>query len=95
MKSTGEATQAALAAILARLEAGPVVPQVVVPNNKDYSPLPQTDANPKSKTMAPKPHPTTATTTTATTSTTTTDQLSKKHPIRQRCQKAAHPSTAG
>ncbi|KAH9274611.1 hypothetical protein BASA83_002795 [Batrachochytrium salamandrivorans] len=29
MKSTGEATQAALAAILARLEVGPVVPQAV------------------------------------------------------------------
>ncbi|KAH9269632.1 hypothetical protein BASA83_008291 [Batrachochytrium salamandrivorans] len=40
--STGEATQAALAAILARLEVGPVVPQVVVPNNKDYPPLPPT-----------------------------------------------------
>ncbi|KAH6597292.1 hypothetical protein BASA50_004644 [Batrachochytrium salamandrivorans] len=39
MKSTGEAAQTALAAILARLEVGPVVPQVVVPNNKDYPPL--------------------------------------------------------
>ncbi|KAH6564319.1 hypothetical protein BASA62_007967 [Batrachochytrium salamandrivorans] len=78
MKSTGEATQAALAAILARLEAGPVVSQVVVPNNKDYPPLPPTGAKPKSKTMATKPNPTT-TTTTATTSTiaTTTDQPSK------------------
>ncbi|KAH9252332.1 hypothetical protein BASA81_009703 [Batrachochytrium salamandrivorans] len=73
MKSTGEATQAALAAILARLEVGPVVPQVVVPNNKDYPPLLQMGAKPKSKTMATKPHPTTTTTTT----TTTTDQPSK------------------
>ncbi|KAH6585977.1 hypothetical protein BASA50_000920 [Batrachochytrium salamandrivorans] len=40
--STSEATQAALAAILARLEVKPVVPQVVVPNNKDYPPLPPT-----------------------------------------------------
>ncbi|KAH9276693.1 hypothetical protein BASA83_000826 [Batrachochytrium salamandrivorans] len=80
MKSTGEATQAALAAILARLEVGPVVPQVVVPNNKDYPPLPPTGATPKSKTMATKPHPTTTTTTatsTSTTTTTTTDQPSK------------------
>ncbi|KAH6594763.1 hypothetical protein BASA50_006438 [Batrachochytrium salamandrivorans] len=75
MKSTGEATQAALAAILARLEVGPVVPQVVVPNNKDYPPLPPTGATPKSKTMATKPHPTTTTATTTTT--TTTDQPSK------------------
>ncbi|KAH9257442.1 hypothetical protein BASA81_004367 [Batrachochytrium salamandrivorans] len=44
MKSTGEAAQTALAAILARLEVGPVVPQVVVPNNKDYPPLPPTGA---------------------------------------------------
>ncbi|KAH6596576.1 hypothetical protein BASA50_005014 [Batrachochytrium salamandrivorans] len=72
MKSTGEATQTALAAILARLEAGPVVPQVVVPNNKDYPPLPPTSAKPKSKTMATKPHPTTTTTTTTSTTTTTT-----------------------
>ncbi|KAH9272998.1 hypothetical protein BASA83_004563 [Batrachochytrium salamandrivorans] len=76
--STSEATQAALAAILARLEVGPVVPQVVVPNNKDYPPLPQTGAKPKGKTMATKPNPTTATTTiTATSTTTTTDQPSK------------------
>ncbi|KAH9246089.1 hypothetical protein BASA81_016396 [Batrachochytrium salamandrivorans] len=70
--STSEATQAALAAILARLEVGPVVPQVVVPNNKDYPPLKQTGATPKRKTMATKPHPTTttATTTTATIATT-------------------------
>ncbi|KAH9263317.1 hypothetical protein BASA83_013316 [Batrachochytrium salamandrivorans] len=77
MKSTGEATQTALAAILARLEAGPVVPQVVVPNNKDYPPLPQTGAKPKRKTMATKPKPTTTTTTTTTSTTTTTDQPSK------------------
>ncbi|KAH9244147.1 hypothetical protein BASA81_018476 [Batrachochytrium salamandrivorans] len=37
--STSEATQLLLAAILARLEVKPVVPQVVVPNNKDYPPL--------------------------------------------------------
>ncbi|KAH9268831.1 hypothetical protein BASA83_009118 [Batrachochytrium salamandrivorans] len=42
MTSTSEATQTALATILARLEVGPVAPQVVVPNNKDYPPLPQT-----------------------------------------------------
>ncbi|KAH9267473.1 hypothetical protein BASA84_000650 [Batrachochytrium salamandrivorans] len=80
-----DVTQNALAAILARLEAGPVVPQVVVPNNKDYPPLPPTGATPKSKTMATKPHPTTTTTT-------TTDQPSKdtrfadavkKRPIHQ------------
>ncbi|KAH6587261.1 hypothetical protein BASA50_001394 [Batrachochytrium salamandrivorans] len=76
MKSTGEATQAALAAILARLEVKPVVPQVVVPNNKDYPPLKQTGATPKRKTMATKPNTTTATTTTATIAT-TTDQPSK------------------
>ncbi|KAJ1342276.1 hypothetical protein BSLG_003199 [Batrachochytrium salamandrivorans] len=79
--STSKATQTALAAILARLEAGLVVPQVVVPNNKDYPPLPPTGAKPKSKTMATKPHPTTttttATTTSTTTTTTTTDQLVK------------------
>ncbi|KAH9253457.1 hypothetical protein BASA81_008503 [Batrachochytrium salamandrivorans] len=74
--STSEATQAALAAILARLEVGPVVPQVVVPNNKDYPPLKQTGATPKSKTVATKPNTTTATTTTATIAT-TTDQPSK------------------
>ncbi|KAH9252182.1 hypothetical protein BASA81_009934 [Batrachochytrium salamandrivorans] len=44
MTSTSEATQTALAAILARLEVGPVVPKVVVPNNKDYPPLLQTGA---------------------------------------------------
>ncbi|KAH6595459.1 hypothetical protein BASA50_005811 [Batrachochytrium salamandrivorans] len=76
MKSTGEATQAALAAILARLEAGPVVPQVVVPNNKDYPPLPQTGAKPKRKTMATKPNPLPLLPTTTST-TTTTDQPSK------------------
>ncbi|KAH9265091.1 hypothetical protein BASA83_011417 [Batrachochytrium salamandrivorans] len=76
--STSEATQAALAAILARLEVGPVVPQVVVPNNKDYPPLKQTGATPKRKTMATKPHPTTTTATTTTaTIATTTDQPSK------------------
>ncbi|KAH9261305.1 hypothetical protein BASA82_001065 [Batrachochytrium salamandrivorans] len=88
MKSTGEATQAALAAILARLEAGPVTPQVVVVDN-DYPPLKKTGATPKRKTMATKPNTTTATTTT---STTTTDQPStdtrfadavKKRPTHQ------------
>ncbi|KAH9276865.1 hypothetical protein BASA83_000376 [Batrachochytrium salamandrivorans] len=49
--STSEATQAALAAILARLEVGPVASQVVVPNNKDYPPLKQTGATPKRKTL--------------------------------------------
>ncbi|KAJ1336604.1 hypothetical protein BSLG_007386 [Batrachochytrium salamandrivorans] len=76
MASTGEANQTALAAILARLEAGPVASQVVVPNNKDYPPLKQTGATPKSKTMATKPNPTTTITATDTT-TTTTDQTSK------------------
>ncbi|KAH9246325.1 hypothetical protein BASA81_016123 [Batrachochytrium salamandrivorans] len=67
MASTSEATQTALAAILARLEAGPVASQVVVPNNKDYPPLPPTGATPKSKTMATKPNSNIATTTTTTT----------------------------
>ncbi|KAH6596880.1 hypothetical protein BASA61_003319 [Batrachochytrium salamandrivorans] len=35
--------------------AGPVVPQVVVPNDKDYPPLPQTGANSKRKTTTTKP----------------------------------------
>ncbi|KAH6562950.1 hypothetical protein BASA60_010867 [Batrachochytrium salamandrivorans] len=74
MTSTSEATQTALAAILARLEVGPVVPQVVVVDN-DYPPLPPTGEKPKRKTVATKPNPTT-TATTATT-TTTTDQTSK------------------
>ncbi|KAH9263354.1 hypothetical protein BASA83_013269 [Batrachochytrium salamandrivorans] len=74
--STSEATQTALAAILARLEVGPVVSQVVVPNNKDYPPLKQTGATPKRKTITTKPILTT-TTTTATDTTTTTDQPSK------------------
>ncbi|KAH6593498.1 hypothetical protein BASA50_007308 [Batrachochytrium salamandrivorans] len=74
--STSEATQTALAAILARLEVKPVVPQVVVPNNKDYPLLPPTGAKPKRKTVATKPNPTTTTATTTTT-TTTTDQPSK------------------
>ncbi|KAH6596822.1 hypothetical protein BASA50_004890 [Batrachochytrium salamandrivorans] len=74
--STSEATQAALAAILARLEVGLDVPKVVVPNNKDYPPLKQTGATPKRKTVATKPNTTTATTTTATIAT-TTDQPSK------------------
>ncbi|KAH9263545.1 hypothetical protein BASA83_013067 [Batrachochytrium salamandrivorans] len=65
--STSEATQTALAAILARLEVKPVVPQVVVPNNKDYPPLPPTGATSKRKTVATNPSTTTATTTTATT----------------------------
>ncbi|KAH6571103.1 hypothetical protein BASA60_007332 [Batrachochytrium salamandrivorans] len=55
VKSTSEATQTALAAILARLEVGPVVPQVVVQDN-DYPPLPPTGATPKRKTMATKPN---------------------------------------
>ncbi|KAH9264504.1 hypothetical protein BASA83_012037 [Batrachochytrium salamandrivorans] len=38
MASINEATQATVAAILARLEAGPAVPQIVVADNKDYSP---------------------------------------------------------
>ncbi|KAH9271729.1 hypothetical protein BASA83_006098 [Batrachochytrium salamandrivorans] len=59
MASTGEANQTALAAILARLEAGPVASQVVVPNNKDYPPLKQTGAKPKRKSVATKPNPTT------------------------------------
>ncbi|KAH9262839.1 hypothetical protein BASA83_013735 [Batrachochytrium salamandrivorans] len=74
--STSEATQTALAAILARLEVKPVVPQVVVPNNKDYPPLPPTGATSKRKTVATKPNPTTTTATTTTT-TTTTGQPSK------------------
>ncbi|KAH6597101.1 hypothetical protein BASA50_004681 [Batrachochytrium salamandrivorans] len=74
MTSTSEATQAALAAILARLEVEPVVPQVVVVDN-DYSPLPPTGATSKRKTVATKPNPTTTTATTTTT--TTTDQLVK------------------
>ncbi|KAH9276678.1 hypothetical protein BASA83_000810 [Batrachochytrium salamandrivorans] len=73
MTSTSEATQTALAAILARLEVGPVVPQVVIVDN-DYPPLKKTGATPKSKTMATKPNSNIATTTTTTT---TTDQLSK------------------
>ncbi|KAH9245695.1 hypothetical protein BASA81_016800 [Batrachochytrium salamandrivorans] len=75
--STSEATQAALAAILARLEVKPVVPQVVVPNNKDYPPLPPTGATSKRKTVATKPNPTTTTATATSTSTTTTGQPSK------------------
>ncbi|KAH9248045.1 hypothetical protein BASA81_014335 [Batrachochytrium salamandrivorans] len=42
--STSEATQAALAAILARLEVGPVVPKVVVADI-DYPPLPHNGCN--------------------------------------------------
>ncbi|KAH6591878.1 hypothetical protein BASA50_008391 [Batrachochytrium salamandrivorans] len=71
--STSEVTQTALAAILARLEVKPDVPQVVVVDN-DYPPLPPTGATSKRKTMATKPNPTTATTATTTT---TTDQLVK------------------
>ncbi|KAH6587313.1 hypothetical protein BASA50_001319 [Batrachochytrium salamandrivorans] len=73
MTSTSEATQTALAAILARLEVGPIVPQVVIVDN-DYPPLKKTGATPKSKTMATKPNSNIATTTTTTT---TTDQPSK------------------
>ncbi|KAH6597192.1 hypothetical protein BASA61_003204, partial [Batrachochytrium salamandrivorans] len=47
---------------LARLEVGPVVPQVVVVDN-DYPPLPPTGATSKRKTMATKPILTTTTTT--------------------------------
>ncbi|KAH9254319.1 hypothetical protein BASA81_007709 [Batrachochytrium salamandrivorans] len=75
MTSTSEANQTALVAILARLEAGPVASQVVVPNNKDYPPLKQTGAKPKRKSVATKPNPTT--TITATDTTTSTDQPSK------------------
>ncbi|KAH9245115.1 hypothetical protein BASA81_017430 [Batrachochytrium salamandrivorans] len=76
--STSEATQTALAAILARLEVGPVVPQVVIVDN-DYPPLKKTGATPKRKTMATKPNTTTATTTTATIATTAaTNQPSKE-----------------
>ncbi|KAH9269794.1 hypothetical protein BASA83_008111 [Batrachochytrium salamandrivorans] len=75
--STSEATQAALAAILARLEVKPVVPQVVVPNNKNYPPLPPTGATSKRKTVATKPNPTTTTATATDTTTTTTGQPSK------------------
>ncbi|KAH6576658.1 hypothetical protein BASA60_004407 [Batrachochytrium salamandrivorans] len=53
--STSEATQAALAAILARLEVGLDVPKVVVADI-DYPPLKKTGATPKSKTMATKPN---------------------------------------
>ncbi|KAH6572347.1 hypothetical protein BASA60_006660 [Batrachochytrium salamandrivorans] len=51
-------------------------PQVVVVHNKDYPPLKQTGATPKSKSVATKPilTTTTITATTATTTTTTTDQ---------------------
>ncbi|KAH6560652.1 hypothetical protein BASA62_010333 [Batrachochytrium salamandrivorans] len=45
MTSTSKTTQTALAAILARLEVGPVVPQVVVADN-DYPPLPPTGGPP-------------------------------------------------
>ncbi|KAH6571965.1 hypothetical protein BASA62_003621, partial [Batrachochytrium salamandrivorans] len=55
MTSTSEATQTALAAIIARLEAEPVVPQVVFQDNKDYPPLPPTGATPKIKDTATIP----------------------------------------
>ncbi|KAH6560806.1 hypothetical protein BASA62_010240 [Batrachochytrium salamandrivorans] len=87
MTSTSETTQTALAAILARLEVGPVVPQVVVADN-DYPPLPPTGAKPKRKTVATKPNPTTTTTATTTT-TTTTDQPSKDTRFRRRSGAAA------
>ncbi|KAH9247818.1 hypothetical protein BASA81_014578 [Batrachochytrium salamandrivorans] len=73
--STSEATQAALAAILARLEVGLDVPKVVVVDN-DYPPLPPTGATSKRKTVATKPNSNIATTATTTT-TTTTGQPSK------------------
>ncbi|KAH9251905.1 hypothetical protein BASA81_010225 [Batrachochytrium salamandrivorans] len=76
--STSEATQTALAAILARLEVKPVVPQVVVPNNKNYPPLPPTGATSKRKTVATKPNPTTTTAT----ATTTTLLLLLANPLR-------------
>ncbi|KAH9267934.1 hypothetical protein BASA83_009646 [Batrachochytrium salamandrivorans] len=69
--STSEATQTALAAILARLEVGPVVPKVVVADI-DYPPLPPTGATSKRKTVATKPNPTTTTATTTTTTIATT-----------------------
>ncbi|KAH9271714.1 hypothetical protein BASA83_006083 [Batrachochytrium salamandrivorans] len=93
MASTGEANQTALAAILARLEAGPVASQVVVPNNKDYPPLKQTGAKLKRKSVATKPNPTT--TITATDTTTSTDQPSKDTRFADAVKKRAHPSTAG
>ncbi|KAH9245292.1 hypothetical protein BASA81_017246 [Batrachochytrium salamandrivorans] len=69
--STSEATQAALAAILARLEVGLDVPKVVVADI-DYPPLPPTGATSKRKTVATKPNPTTTTATTTTTTIATT-----------------------
>ncbi|KAH9273299.1 hypothetical protein BASA83_004296 [Batrachochytrium salamandrivorans] len=74
--STSEATQAALAAILARLEAGPVVLKVVVADI-DYPPLPPTGATSKRKTVATKPNPTTTTATTTTTTIATTAATNK------------------
>ncbi|KAH9268063.1 hypothetical protein BASA83_009569 [Batrachochytrium salamandrivorans] len=74
--STSEATQAALDAILARLEVGPDVPKVVVADI-DYPPLPPTGATSKRKTVATKPNPTTTTATATDTTTTTTGQPSK------------------
>ncbi|KAH9265418.1 hypothetical protein BASA84_001691 [Batrachochytrium salamandrivorans] len=53
MTSTSEATQTALAAILARLEVGLDVPKVVVADI-DYPPLPPTGATSKRKTVATK-----------------------------------------
>ncbi|KAJ1328635.1 hypothetical protein BSLG_010367 [Batrachochytrium salamandrivorans] len=76
MTSTSETTQTALAAILTRLEVGPVVPQVVVVDN-DYPPLPPTGEKPKRKTVATKPNITTTTATATATTSTTTDQTSK------------------
>ncbi|KAH9245412.1 hypothetical protein BASA81_017121 [Batrachochytrium salamandrivorans] len=76
MTSTSEATQTALAAILARLEVKPVVPKVVVADI-DYPPLPPTGATSKRKTVATKPNITTTTATATATTSTTTDQPSK------------------
>ncbi|KAH6568699.1 hypothetical protein BASA62_005320 [Batrachochytrium salamandrivorans] len=59
--STSEATQTALAAILARLEVGPVVPQVVVAI-QDYPPLKQTGATPKTQDCGYQAKPTTTAT---------------------------------
>ncbi|KAH6584448.1 hypothetical protein BASA61_007451 [Batrachochytrium salamandrivorans] len=72
--STSEATQTALAAILARLEVGPVVPQVVVADN-DYPPLTTNGCKPpNARLWLPSQTPLLLPTTTTTT---TTDQPSK------------------
>ncbi|KAH6564324.1 hypothetical protein BASA83_001481 [Batrachochytrium salamandrivorans] len=65
------------------MKAGPVVPKVVVPNNKDYPPLPPMDANPKSKTAATKLNTTTTTTTTTDTTTSTAGAAAWLAPKRE------------